>query len=125
MEPDYLSILYQWLLFFALVGLVFFPAFRFKKIASLNGKKGWLFFIIGAVIGFVIVQINGLLGLYLSQLQILSKVRGYLWISYLVIGYALVFLAIYAFRQWMKKPQNQMDADVLDGEMISRSDREG
>jgi hypothetical protein len=120
MEPDYLGILYVWLLFFAVIGIIVVPAFRMKRIAQSNGKKGWPFFLLGIAVGVSILLFNRLIAFFISRLGIQESLKSYFWIPYLVIGYGLVFLALSVFTHWVAKPQQESAHDIIDSDLFQK-----
>jgi hypothetical protein len=117
MKPDYLQVLYIWLLFFAVIGMIAFPAFRLKRIAKNNGKKGWVFFLVGMSVGFGAILVNRLIAYLINEIGIANDLRSYLWIPYLIVGYGLVFSGITILTPWIKKPDEEIAHDVIDSDL--------
>lgn len=120
MEPDYLAVLYQWLFFFAIVGILLYPAFSLRRIAKQNGKKGWLFFLVGLAIGFGIMVLNRFIGFFMMTLGLQKDFSEYLWIPFLIIGYGLGFLATQGLSRWIRKPEDQIPHDVIDHDVFKQ-----
>lgn len=76
---SWMSVMLQWAFFFAIVGSLLLPAFRLSNLAKRHNKKGWIFFIIGLLVGIV--------GFNLGQL-VVFPLRAYIvpeeYTSYLV-----------------------------------------
>jgi hypothetical protein len=51
MEVDYLGVLIQWSIFFAICSCVFVPAFVLGRAAKKHNERGWIYFIVGFGIG--------------------------------------------------------------------------
>jgi hypothetical protein len=51
MEVDYLGVLIQWSMLFAICSCVFVPAFILSSAATKHNERGWLYFIVGFGIG--------------------------------------------------------------------------
>jgi hypothetical protein len=118
MKPDYESVLYVWLFFFAVIGIIAIPAFRLKWIAQRNGKKGWLFFLAGVGVGAGIILFNRIIAYFIYSLAIIQPVRNYLWIPYLIVAYGLVFVAINLISNRMKKRDRDIPEEVLDSDLF-------
>lgn len=86
---DWGSVITQWLFFFALLTIFFFPAFKFKNLAKEYNKKGWVYFFIGLAVGII--------GFNLGQL-VVFPLRNYVvpekYVVYLV---SVLFLSAYLF----------------------------
>jgi hypothetical protein len=99
MDNIYVQALIQWLFFFALVAIIFVPAFRFRKIALANNKKGWVFFLIGMGVGLVVLQVAKLAWWGLSQFQLNADYKHFLSIAIFVLAFGIIFLAITFFKR--------------------------
>jgi hypothetical protein len=70
---QYIQVLTQWLMLFALVGIIFIPAMIFRKIAFTNNKNGWLFFFGGMGVGSISLIIARSIFYWLIQFDIVAK----------------------------------------------------
>ena len=113
MEPNYTQILIQWLFFFALMSVIFLPAFLFRKIAIRHHKKGWLFFLFGLAVGVLALNI-GRLALYpFTRISIADEYKPYITVVLFIVGYAVIFVAV----TLLKEKFNPKDSnDSLDAE---------
>ncbi|MGC3944682.1 MAG: hypothetical protein QM762_09195 [Chryseolinea sp.] len=61
LTEDWTGVLIQWALFFGLMSIIFFPAFKFRNLARAYNQKGWVYFIVGLGIGFAALNLGHLL----------------------------------------------------------------
>jgi hypothetical protein len=95
-EDDYLGALLQWVVFFGFVSILILPALLYKKVAKKFNKKGWLYFIIGLVVGFIGLSVVQLYARVVKQLASPDNFQAdrYYWlVSMYVVGYLYVWLA--------------------------------
>jgi hypothetical protein len=88
------EVLEAWAFFLALLTAFFLPAFFFRRWAKRNGKKGWLFFLLGLGIGLCSIVIGNIVvlplryffqsGEYFSPISILFFVSAlaFQWFVY-------------------------------------------
>ena len=58
MEVDYSAVAVQWLFFFGLLTMWLLPGFLFKKLALKYNRIGWVYFLIGIVVGINLSQLS-------------------------------------------------------------------
>lgn len=120
MKPDYEGVFYTWLFFFAVIGIMLVPAFQLKRIAKRNGRKGWVFFLVGIAVGIGIIFFNRVISHFIYPLEILQQVRNYLWIPYLIVAYGLVFVATSLIANKITKREQEKTEEVLDSDFLER-----
>jgi len=83
----WVSLLLQWVFLFAILTMLFFPAFRFRKLARAHNKKGWVYFVVGLGVGIVALQLGNLVLFCLRYLKPSEGQLRYLWILMFVPWY--------------------------------------
>jgi uncharacterized membrane protein len=101
METQYTQIFMQWAFLFALIALMVVPAIKFRKIALRNDKKGWLYFLIGLLVGFLAIQCSRLLTLSMPESREEYKIA--LTLAFLAIAVAIDIIAIKFLRHKLPK----------------------
>ena len=84
---NWIEILMQWVFLFALLTTFLFPAFKFRNLAREHNKKGWLYFIVGLVVG--------VFGFNLGQLVVFPLKIYVVPQKYVVYLVAVLFLSAY------------------------------
>jgi hypothetical protein len=104
MEPDLLSMLIQWLFFFAMVSGWLIPAFVFYSVTKqYKIRRPWLFFVAGLVLSITIFQLSFFLFKTISGFVPITESSHNAGVI-LPFTFAMVInaLAIYFFRKEMK-----------------------
>lgn len=105
MEPDYIEVLIQWLMLFALMSIMVVPAIIFRRIALRLNKKGWVYFLVGAGVGLVSLQVARLLTSQLLEYKIVDAKENYLaaLILFFILPGIMVTTAIVVFKKSMAR----------------------
>lgn len=105
MEPDYIGVLIQWLMLFALMSIMVVPAIIFRRIALRLNKKGWVYFLVGAGVGLISLQVARLLASQLVEHKILEAKESYMatFILFFIVPGIMVTTAIVAFKRGMAR----------------------
>ena len=107
---SYIQVLIQWLMLFALISVIFFPAIMFRKIALANPsvkvnshKKGWLYFLAGMGIGITSLIIARFITYLLMQFDIIAPTGNHVmaFILFVALPYLVVTTAVILFRRNM------------------------
>jgi hypothetical protein len=101
MSPSLSDMLIQWLFLFGWLSILLFPALRFRRIAMENGRKGWVFFIVGVVIGYLILQVATLPMICLKPLPKVQQFSQYLFVVMFAASYLLIFAAERVVRRFI------------------------
>jgi hypothetical protein len=102
METHYDQMALVWLFFFFILGVIFVPAFCFRKLASEKGKKGWVFFLVGLFIGCVALRCAALFVGDSSTTSSFQFYEGKMWMAFMVPAMVIDVLAIFVFSRTIK-----------------------
>jgi len=95
-EPDYWNMLLQWVVFFGFMVILVLPALLYKKLARKFNKKGWLYFILGLIVGLIGLTVVHLYARVVNHFtgSDLSEGTRYSWLlSMYLVGYLYVWAA--------------------------------
>lgn len=121
MSNAYIETLVEWLLLLALVAVLPISAFRFRKVARINNKRGWLYFMLGLGAGFlsfVCALLVFVIGLYLLE-SAPDIYKGIIFWAGLAIEYIAMFLFLRSFKR--RFPKIKQSNLTLDSEFIQNS----
>ena len=81
---NWVQVLMQWVMFFALLTVIFFPAFKFRNLAREYNRKGWLYFFLGMAVGIFGFNLGHLIGFPLRSYVVPKEYEVYtIWILFL------------------------------------------
>lgn len=103
---DWGSVLTQWVFFFGLLTLFFYPAFKFKKLAKDYNKKSWLYFFIGLAVGIVGLNLGQLVVFPLKNYVVPEKYAMYLIPVLFLSAYLFYWLCYKFLSNYFLKPKN-------------------
>ena len=119
MERTYTEVAIQWLILIGLISPLPITAFRFRRIALRNGRRGWPYFLLGFVASlsaFVVVMALLSVAMYRFHFAADSKIRStLLFLSAVALTYIIMFLLITLFKNRLEKPKDEttiLDADL-------------
>ena len=98
-----IQILVQWLMLFALLSIIFFPAIMFRKVALRHHKKGWPYFLAGMGIGLMSLVAARFLTYLLMQSGVLAPTGNSLmaFVLFVALPCLVVTTAVIMFRRSM------------------------
>lgn len=102
METHYDQMALVWLFFFFMLGVVFVPAFYFRKIAKEKGKKGLVFFVVGLFVGCAALKCGNLFIANLATRPSFQAYQDKLWMAFIVPAVVIDVLAIITFSRTIK-----------------------
>lgn len=123
MNNLYIEILTQWILFLAIIAVLPISAFRFRKIARNNKKKGWPHFLLGLAAGFfafICVLLVFAVIRYVSP-HLSKNYSGIILLLAIAIEYIAMIFLIRIFKR--RFPKVKPLTTTLDGEFIDETPR--
>ncbi|HEY5750967.1 MAG TPA: hypothetical protein VIU12_33115 [Chryseolinea sp.] len=102
METHYDQMALVWLLFFFILGVIFAPAFCFRKIAKEKGKKGLVFFVVGLFVGCAALKCGNLLVANLATRSSFQPYQDKMWMAFILPAVVIDVLAIVTFSRTIK-----------------------
>lgn len=118
---NYFDVILGWTLIAVIILVMPICAFRFRKIAKSNNKRGWSYFILGLAAGFLSLMV-GLLVFGFIMYQFISTrltemYSTYVFLLAIAIAYGGMFFFIRIFKTRftrLKQPSAAHDSDLMD-----------
>jgi len=99
--------LIQWLIFFGLVAVVFFPAFRFKRLATVHNRKGWLYFVYGLGVGIIGLNVGSLVARALRNYVVPPAYLQYSILTLFISAFVIYWVAYKLVENHLSKSERE------------------
>ena len=99
----YVQALIQWAVFFGLMTVILLPAFLFKRAATEHGQKGWPYFFVGLLAGFISLNIGNFIMLGVRKKFPVEEYSLYLIWVLISIGLLFGWFSLTVLRKYLSR----------------------
>jgi hypothetical protein len=99
----YLDVLIQWLFFFGLLSILLLPAFLFRNLARMYGKNGWLYFILGLIVGGVAINFGNAVAFLFKEFILPKRFIDYAWVVLLCSAFLFLWGAFKLLKHFFSR----------------------